>query len=321
MRTGSVLEKPRLGLGTAPLGGLYAQVEEDVAHAVVERAWDVGIRLFDTAPLYGSGLAERRLGAILSHKPREEFALMTKVGRRLHPGFPDDLYKGAPRLQADFDFSYDGVLRSHEESLIRLGLDRLDIVLIHDPDDHYAEAMDGAYLAVDRLRAEGTVRAIGVGMNQTELLCRFVRDGDFDYCLLAGRYTLLDTSGADELFPLCIQRGTRIVAGGIFNSGILAGGPTYDYKPASGVMIERAERLREICHTYGAPLEAAAVQFPLAHPAVEVALIGCRTPAEVEQNVRLYELELPHELWLQVREEGLLPDGVPVPCAVLKESE
>src|SRR6266849_736958 len=222
-----MFELGRLGLGTGPLGGLYEAVGDDSAHAVVERAWELGIRYFDTAPYYGSGNAERRLGAVLSKRPREDFALSTKVGRLLRPG--ESGWPGAPPLEAYFDFSYDAALRSLEESLERLGLDRVDIALVHDPDDHYDEALAGAYQALARLRDEGVVRAVGVGMNRTELLCRFAREADPDCFLVAGRYTALDRSAAEELLPLCEERGISVIAGGVFNSGVLVGGNTFDY--------------------------------------------------------------------------------------------
>jgi D-threo-aldose 1-dehydrogenase len=291
------LPATRLGLGTAALGGLYERVEDDAAHAVVRRAWDLGLRLFDTAPLYGSGLAEQRVGRGLRERPRDELVLSTKVGRLLRPGRPDANFFGAPPLGPVFDFGYEATLRSLDESLERLDLDRVDVALIHDPDDHYAEAMDGAYPALERLRAEGVVGAIGVGMNQSELLYRFASDGDFDCFLLAGRYTLLDRSAADELLPLCVERGIAVVAGGVFNSGVLASGATYDYTPAPPDVVERARRLRETCARYGVPLEAAALQFPLRHPAVACVLIGCRSLEELDEDVRMFELELPESLW------------------------
>jgi D-threo-aldose 1-dehydrogenase len=289
-----------LGLGTAPLAGLYSAVDDDTAHAVVGRAWELGIRSFDTAPYYGSGLAERRLGRALRDRPRDEFVVSTKVGRLLRPGEPGPDWPGAPPLEAFFDFSYDAALRSLEESLERLGLDRVDVALVHDPDDHYDEALAGAYRALVRLRDERVVDAVGVGMNQCELLCRFARDADPDCFLVAGRYTLLDRSAADELLPLCAERGIDVIAGGVFNSGVLADGDTYDYAPASPAVIARAAGLREICARRGAPLAAAAVQFPLRHAAIASVLVGCRTAHEVEEDVRLFELELPEELWSEL---------------------
>ena len=285
----------RLGLGTAPLGGLYDAVDDETARAVVERAWELGIRYFDTAPYYGSGSAERRLGAVLRERPREAFVLSTKVGRLLRPGESD--WRGAPPLQAYFDFSYDATLRSLEQSLERLGLDRVDVVLIHDPDDHYDEAIAGAYPALVRLRDEGVVRAIGVGMNQTKLLCRFALETDPDCLLVAGRYTLLDRSAGERLLPLCDERGIAVVAAGIFNSGVLAGGDTYDYESASPAVLQRVDELHEVCERRGVPLAAVALQFPVRHPAVASVLVGCRTPNEVEEDVRLFELDLMEDMW------------------------
>jgi len=294
----ATLQVTRLGLGTAPLGGLYQSVEETVARDVVRRACELGLRLFDTAPLYGSGLAEQRLGSVLRGQRRDEFVLSTKVGRLLQPDArPQAIFADARRLGPVFDFSYEGALRSLDESLERLGLDRVDIALIHDPDDHFREAMDGAYRALDRLRAEGVVGALGVGMNQSGLLCRFAREGDFDCFLVAGRYTLLDASAEDELLPLCLERGVAVIAGGVFNSGVLASGGTYDYAPAPPAVLDRAARLRTICERFGVPLEAAAIQFPARHPAVTAVVVGCRTAEELAEDVRLFELELPEGLW------------------------
>jgi D-threo-aldose 1-dehydrogenase len=289
----------RLGLGTAPLAGLYRPVDEDAARATLERAWDLGVRYFDTAPYYGSGLGEQRLGAVLQGRSRDAFAVSTKVGRLLRPGRSD--WHGAPPLAAVFDFSYDGALRSLEESLERLGLDRVDIALVHDPDDHYEEARDGAFRALRGLRDQGVVRAIGVGMNQTEILCRFAREVDPDCFLVAGRYTLLDRSAADELLPLCEDRGIAVIAGGVFNSGVLADGDTYDYEPAPADVLARVRRLREICAQRDVPVGAAALQFPLRHPAVACALVGCRSAAEVEEDALLLERHLPDELWEELR--------------------
>jgi D-threo-aldose 1-dehydrogenase len=261
------------------------------------------MRFFDTAPLYGHGLAERRLGEVLRSKRRDDFVLATKVGRLLRanvPPEPGQSYVDVPPVNPVFDFSYDGVMHSVEESLERLGLDRVDVLHIHDPDEHYEEALSGAYRALDRLRAEGTIGAVGAGMNQAEMLVRFARDADFDCFLLAGRYTLLDRTGARELLPLCAERGISIVAGGVFNSGILANpmpGGTFNYQAAPLDIVERAQRLAAICKRHGVELKAAAIQFPLRHPAVAVVLTGCRSVAEVEENVRMFRTRVPDELW------------------------
>jgi|SRR5579862_129430 len=285
----------RLGLGTAPIGGLYEAVDDETAHAVVERAWELGVRYFDTAPLYGSGLAERRLGAALAGKPRSELVVSTKVGRLLRPGDSDWL--GAPPLVSYFDFSFDAALRSLDGSLERLALDRVDIAFVHDPDDHIEKALSGAFAALRRLREEGAVRAIGVGANHTDVLCRFAREADPDCFLLAGRYTALDRSAAGQLLPLCEEHGIAVIAGGVFNSGVLAGGDTFDYETAPPDVVARVERLRETCARHGVPLPAAAVQFPLRHPVVEAVLVGCRTPEELAEDVRLANRDLPDALW------------------------
>ena len=293
----------QLGLGSAPLGGLFEAVSDDEAHRVVEAAWQAGIRFFDTAPLYGHGLAEQRFGAVLRTKPRDEFVIATKVGRLLRkdaPPEPGQAYKGAPPVNPVFDFSYDGVMRSAEESLVRLGLDRIDVLHIHDPDDHYEEALSGAYRALDRMRSEGMIKAVGAGMNQAEMLARFAREADFDCFLLAGRYTLLDRIGLKELLPLCVEKGIAIIAGGVFNSGILADprpGATYNYTVAPPQLVERAAQLNAICKRHGVDLKAAAIQFPLRHAAVACVLTGCRSVAEVEENVRMFQTPVPDTLW------------------------
>lgn len=277
-------------MGTAPIAGLYAPVAEETAHATLERAWELGVRMFDTAPFYGSGLAERRLGAFLAGKPRDAFTVSTKVGRLLTPDAHD--WEGAY-----FDFSHDAVLRSLDESLERLGLDRVDVALVHDPDDHYDDALRGAFPTLRRLRDEGVVGAIGAGMNQTAMLARFAREADPDCFLVAGRWTVLDRSAGDELLPLCVERGIGVIAGGVFNSGVLAGGDTFNYATAPPDVVARVASLDAVCVRHGVPLAAAAVQFPSRHPAVERVLVGCRSPEEIEEDVRLSELETPAALW------------------------
>lgn len=310
----------RLGLGTAPLGGLFREVTEEDAHAVVERSCELGLGMFDTAPLYGYGLAERRLGHVLADKPRADVVVATKVGRLLRPGAPSDdgPFFGAPALKPVFDFSYDGALRSVEESLERLGLERVDILHIHDPDDHYEEALTGAYRALARLRSEGLVMAIGVGMNQAEMLADFARAANFDCFLLGGRYTLLDQSGFVELLPLCLELGIAVIVGGVYNSGILADprrAQTFDNLPARGDVIARALRIEEVCTRHGVPLKAAAIQFPLGHPSVATVLTGCRSVDELEENVEMFQYDIPAALWDELRAEGLLTNDVPVPVA------
>ena len=318
---GTRLTVTRLGLGTAPLGGLFAPVADADARGTVERAYELGLRFFDTAPLYGHGLAEERLGRALRQRPRHEFVLATKVGRLLRAAAPPDpsqfhdgepFYKVTSPFNPMFDFTYDGVMRSVEESLRRLGLDRIDILHIHDPDRHYEDAVRGAYLALDRLRQDGTIGAVGVGMNQSEMLARFAREVRVDCVLVAGRYTLLDQTAVRELLPLCLDRRIAVIAGGVYNSGILAdprAGATFDYIPARPEMVERAHRLESACCRHGVPLKAAALQFPLGHAAVVSVLIGCRSPVEVEENVRLFRTEIPAALWAQLRREGLIAEA------------
>ena len=296
-----------ISFGGAAIGNLFAAVTDDDARAAVDAAWDGGIRFFDTAPHYGLGLSERRLGAALRGRPRDEYVISTKVGRLLEQSPPSvrggrdsEGFDVPAALVRRFDYSADGVRRSLEASLGRLGLDRVDLALIHDPDAHGVQALREAYPALDRLRAEGVVRAIGVGMNQTELLTRFVRETDVDVVLVAGRYTLLDRSAADSLLPAAVERGVSVIVGGVFNSGLLAApapDATYDYAAAPGSLISRALRLQEICAAFGVPLRAAAARFPLAHPAVASVLIGARNAAEVADAVALRGLDIPPELW------------------------
>jgi D-threo-aldose 1-dehydrogenase len=226
------------------------------------------------------------------------------------------LFKDVPALNPVYDFSYDGVMRSVEESLERLGVERVDVLHVHDPDDHLEEALAGAYPALDRLRAEGAIGAVGAGMTQTPALVRLAQAADFDCFLLAGRYTLLDHGGLTELLPLCEQRGISLIVGGVYNSGILADpapGATFDYAQAPPALLERARRLHEVCARHGVPLKAAAIQFPLGHPAVASVLTGCRSAAELEENVRMFETPIPADLWAELRAEDLLAPDVPVP--------
>ncbi len=315
----TALEVTRMGLGTAPLAGLYSPVSDSDASGALDAAWKLGIRFFDTAPVYGYGLGEQRTGAALRPRPRSEFTLATKVGRLLRadaPPEPGQVFFGTPPLNPVFDFSYDGVMRSFEESRERLGIDRVDILHIHDPDDHFEEALNGAYRALDRLRQDGVIRAVGSGMNQAEMLTEFARRADFDCFLLAGRYTLLDQVGLKELLPLCAKRGIAIIAAGVFNSGILAdpsNKPKFNYSDAPGELVERAHRIGAVCERHGVPLRAAAVQFPLGHPAVSTVLVGCRNAEQVEDAVRMLETDIPSELWADLKRERLLAAEAPTP--------
>lgn len=315
----TAVEVTRLGLGTAPLAGLYSPVAAADALGALETAWRLGIRFFDTAPVYGHGLGEQRTGEALRARPRPEFALATKVGRLLRAEAPPEagqVFFGTPPVNPVFDFSYDGVMRSFEESRERLGIDRVDILHIHDPDRHFEEALSGAYPALDRLRSEGVIRAVGSGMNQAEMLTEFARRADFDCFLLAGRYTLLDQVGLKELLPLCLERGIAIIAGGVFNSGILADphqGAKYNYADAPPELVDKAIRIRAVCERHGVPLRAAALQFPLGHPAVRCVLAGCKSAAEVEDAVRMFETEVPPEVWKDLKANRLIANEVPTP--------
>ena len=292
----------RLGIGGGPLGGLFSPVSSETAEAVIERAWEHGVRLFDVAPLYGHGRAERFVGHVLQTKPRDEFVLSTKVGRLLRAEAAD-----APSDFAEtegvgpvFDFSAAGVRRSLEESLERLGLDRVDLVYLHDPEDHLEQAFHEALPELMRLRDEGVVGGIGVGTNRVETVVRFVRETDIDRVLLANRVTLLDRSGEAEALPLCVEGEVAVVAGGVFNSGVLAssqGSPTYEYAPVPDDVRARVVALERICERYGVPLVAAALQFPLRHPAVTSIVVGVRSVAELDENIAAFNTPLPDGLW------------------------
>ena len=304
------LRVTRLGLGGAPIGEQIPQGDDDRAVAVVRRGYELGIRYFDTAPIYGAGGSERRYGLVLPDLPRDAFVLSTKVGRTR------ELDRAGGRKDT-FDYSRDRVLRSIEDSLERLRLDRVDIALIHDPDDHYDEAMNEAFPTLAELRSQGVVKAIGAGMNQWQMLTRLARDGDFDCFLLAGRYTLLDQSGLAELLPLCVEKRISIILGGPYNSGILASGlspgATFDYSAVSPDMLERARLAKSVCDRHGVPLKATALQFGLAHPAVAATIPGARSTVEVEENVRMAGHPIPDALWDDLRAEGLVPPEAPTP--------
>ena len=317
-RTG--VQVTRLGVGCAWFGNLYQAVPEDAATAVLARAFELGIRLVDTAPLYGFGLAERRIASALDLVSRDDFVLSTKVGRTLRARRPNDpldlaydgngpLFVDAAALHAEFDFSYEAAMRSVEESLGRLGLERLDIVLIHDPDDHYAQAVDGAYRALHSLRGEGLVGAIGAGMNEPAMLARFARDTDIDCVLLAGCYTLLDQSGAQEMLPECARRGIGVILGGVFNTGVLAQPSPqacYKYRVVPNDVLARVRQLARICESHGVALKAAALQFPFRHPAVTSVLTGVRSTAELDDNASLLQVPVPEAMWQELYSAGLL---------------
>jgi D-threo-aldose 1-dehydrogenase len=327
----SAVRVTRLGFGGAPLGNLFRPLDEPQALDTVRRAWAEGIRYFDTAPLYGSGLSERRIGAALATERRDAFVLSTKVGRRLVPrpaGAPPlpEAYVDVPPLVPIFDYTADATRASLRTSLERLGMDRVDVALIHDlgpvthgPDDarRYAEAIDGAYRVLVDLRAAGTIRAIGVGANEWPILERCARDGEFDCFLLAGRYSLLEQTALDTFLPLCARRQISVIVGGPYNSGILATGArpgaTYNYAPAPPAVLERVRALERVVAAHAVPLAAAALQFPFHHPAVASVIPGARTPVEVEENLRLLRHPIPPALWRDLKAEGLVRADAPTP--------
>ncbi len=315
------LEVTRLGLGGAPLGGLFTDVPEGDALGTIQRALEMGINFFDTAPLYGHGKSEMRMGKALASAARDSYVLATKAGRLLLPVEPntlepDEFDRPAP-FKPVFNFSYDSVMRSFEESLKRLQLERIDIVHIHDPDDHYKDAIEGAYPALARLRSDGLIRAVGAGMNQAEMLARFAREGDFDCFLLAGRYTLIDHTGLKELLPLCVEKRIGIIIGGPYNSGILATGARpgakFNYADAPAEVMEKVRRVDAVCRWFDVPMRAAALQFPLAHPAVASVIPGARSVAELENNFRLMSYPIPPEFWAALRDAKLIPPEAPTP--------
>ena len=325
----SQVKVTQLGFGGAALGNLFREVDEADAREAVEEAFSLGVRYFDTAPYYGYGLSEHRIGAVLRTRARDEFCLSTKVGRLLRADlvqsrgteFRDPLPFGAV-----FDYGFDATWRSLEDSLQRLGLGRIDVALLHDLDptvhepDAHARYLDqaggGALRALAEMRAQGMVSAIGLGINEWQAAERFVQDFDLDVVLLAGRYTLLEHGAAASFLPLCARRGVSVVIGGPFNSGVLAGdrAGAYDYAPAPEPVRERVTRLHAVCERHDVPLAAAALQFPLEHPAVVSVIPGMRSAAEVRANVSLFYDSIPPSLWEEFRAERLLPAEVPVPA-------
>jgi D-threo-aldose 1-dehydrogenase len=309
------LRLPKLGFGAASLGHLYAPVSDEEAGLVLEAVWDAGIRLYDTAPLYGGGLSEVRLGRGLARRPRADYVLCSKVGRCRPFGQPR-----APDGAGDIaDYSYDFALRSVAESLERLGTDRLDVVHIHDPDDRLDEAMRGAFRALVRLRDEGVVGAIGAGSNSAAALAELARRGRFDGFLVANRYTLLDQRALEVLLPRCFEMGIAVLAAGVFNSGILATGAgaaaTYEYRAAPPEVQERVRGIGTVCLRHGVPVQAAALQFPLGHPAVTTLLLGGRSVAHLQENLQWLRCPIPEGLWSELSARGLLDPGAPWPVA------
>ena len=324
-----------IGFGAAPLGDLYARLDDAEAIATVEAAAQAGITLFDTSPHYGNGLSEHRCGTALRRMGRGGVVLSTKVGRWMNPRLPVEAHRGGTTSpgfagglphRAGFDYSYDGALRSVEQSLLRLGTDRIDLLLIHDVDvwthgegmeQRFREAMDGAYRTLVRLRDEGVVKGIGVGVNEAELCVRFAEAGDFDTMLLAGRYSLLEQPALEHFLPLALKKGIGVMLGGVFNSGILATGAVpgarYNYAAPSPAIVERVSRIEAVCARHEVPLSRAALQFPLGHPAVSSVILGGVTPSEVRRNVEALGQPVPGALWAELKAEGLLAASAPTP--------
>jgi len=317
------LTLPSLGYGG---GSLFRVSEERKAEDVLSYAYDRGFRYFDTAPLYARGLGEHWFGTALRQRDRDDFILSTKVGRRLRPNCASPAPDDGLSFELHYDYSYDGVLRALDDSLQRLGLCRVDIVYIHDVnprwqgvdyEQRFGEAMRGAYPALERLRSEGVVRAIGVGVKGADVCLRFAREGDFDLFMLAGGYTLLEHAALDEFLPHCERHDIGVVVASPFNSGILATGAVpgarYFYAEAPPEIVERTRRLEAVCAQHGVPLGAAALQFTLAHPAVASAVCGYRTTSEVDTNLNWSTLPIPLAFWQALKADGLIPTAAPVP--------
>ena len=301
LKGGAVVSK--LGLGTAQLGGLFSSVEESEGQALIDAAISHNIKYFDTAPHYGKGVSEKRLGRYLSQYPGDSWVLSSKVGRLLIPTSKEDdsYFLDADNSVERFnDYSESGIRRSFEESLQRLGLESIDIVYIHDPDDFHEEAIKYAYPALERLRSEGLIKSIGVGMNFNELPTRMVMETDIDVVMNAGRYTLLDQSAELELFPAAIHNGVSIVSVGVFNSGVLAHPSPdshYFYEPVPSHILARALEFQKVLQEFDVSLQQAAIQFPMRHDAVKCVVVGCRTAASLVQNIENFNCQIPEEAW------------------------
>ena len=311
----TALNVTQFGLGSAQLGFMYEPVATDEAVATVHQAFDAGVNFFDTSPLYGSGVAEARLGAVLRQLPREQYVLSDKVGYAIEANAPLPNFSQGPPPAPGRDYSYDGAARLVEGSLKRMGLDRIDILLIHDPEAHMQEAIEGTYVAIEGMREEGIVSAIGAGMNFSDKLTWLAERGDFDCFLMAGRYTLLDQSALDDLLPLAEKRNIAIYIGGPFNSGILANpyvpNVKFNYEVASAEWVRKAQAIDAVCQRHGVPLKAAALQFPLAHPAVVSVLSGPRSTAELQENLAAFQHPIPAALWDDLRSAGLIDERAP----------
>ncbi|MEO5885332.1 MAG: aldo/keto reductase [Candidatus Limnocylindrales bacterium] len=328
----TAVQVTELGFGGASIGELFVRVSEVDAAATLATAWSSGIRYFDTAPWYGRGLSELRTGAGLRDHARQEFALSTKVGRYLRPvssaGFDGSPWLGGSPNEVVFDYSYDGIMRSVEQSRLRLGITRFDIAFIHDLDHlyfdevtidaHFRDLAGSGWKALEELRGSGQIGAIGAGINELGMIPRFLELGDINAFLIAMPYTLLDQDVLDAEFPACVERGVGFVIGAVFASGILAKGPVpgakYGYADASPAVLDRTRRIQAVCQRHGVPLAAAALQFPLGHPSVASVIPGASSPAQQARNIEAFSHPIPADLWAELKHEGLLRADAPVPA-------
>ncbi|MEO9825824.1 MAG: aldo/keto reductase [Paracoccaceae bacterium] len=328
----TALDLPVLGMGTAPVGELYAKVDEQTAQAIFEAAWNTGVRYFDTAPWYGRGLAEHRVGAFLRTKPRSDFCISTKVGRTLYrPNDPTTFdrspWAGGLNFDVNFDYSYDGVMRSYEQALQRLALDTVDALVIHDLDAMYHDAAaieshtralsDGGMKALDELKSSGDIKAFGMGINLKEQLEGLAQNVDLDFALVAMPYTLIDQDCLHTGMKACLDRGVSVIVGAPFASGILAtgskGSAKYNYAAADPTIVQKVQNIEAVCTAHNVDLQAAALQFPLAHPAAASIIPGAAKPSEIESNVASLDVDIPVAFWADLKSEGLIVADAPVP--------
>ncbi len=319
------------GFGTAPVGNFLREIDETTSTVLFDTAWDAGVRMYDTAPMYGHGLAEARTAQALRWKTRSDFVLASKVGRLLKPARRADIdfapWANAAPFTLQFDYSYDGTMRAFEDSLQRLALEYIDIMFIHDIDvftrgaeqpEVFRQAMDGCYRALASLRDQKLLRAIGVGVNEWEVCLEALKQRDFDAFLLAGRYTLLEQEALNEFLPLCEARNVAVLVGGGFNSGILATGARpgakYNYAPAPAAVMEKVVRIEAVCAAHNVPLAAAALQFVVAHPAIPSFIAGTRTVEQLQQNLAWFSHPIPPDFWADLKAKGLLREDAPVPA-------
>ena len=324
------LEVTAFGFGTAPVGNIFREIDEETSDGMFQASWDAGVRYYDTAPMYGHGLSELRTGQSLRWKNRDDLVLSSKVGRRLVPAKRSSIdfapWTNAAPFKMEFDYSYDGTMRAFEDSLQRLALERIDICFIHDIDvftrgdeqpEVFKQAMDGSWKALSKLRDEGVVKAIGVGVNEWQVCQAALEARDFDCFLLAGRYTLLEQEAHDTFLPMCVERGAAVVVGGGFNSGILATGAKegakYNYAPAPADIMDRVARIEAVCADHDVPLPAAALQFVVAHPAIPSFIAGTRTVDQLKQNLDWFSHSIPTDFWAELKQKGLLRADAPVP--------